>query len=153
VSIIYEALQKTQNNRSIEPKAKLKNSFRHVKWFDMGMLMIIILLFTIVLYAYFPYLKKAFTHTQAKPNLAKTVPAMTKKNVASKTTPTLFATGKSGNIILNGVFLSDQDNFAMINNQALHVGDIIEGMTITKIEFDKVQLHDEKMNLILRSAV
>ena len=153
MSIIYDALQKTQTNRSNKPTSKLKKIFRNSQWVDIGMLIVIITLFIIVLFAYYPHISSYLTskHTTTKQPLAPVQPVMAKA-AEPQTIRTQFATGNYGKITLNGVFLSDQDKFAMLNNQTYHLGDTIEGMTIVKIDFDKVELHTEKMHLVLRTT-
>ena len=55
--------------------------------------------------------------------------------------------------ILNGVFLSHQENIALINNQAFHVGDTVENMEIVNISLNQVTLRDGKNTLQLRVAI
>jgi hypothetical protein len=45
------------------------------------------------------------------------------------------------NLKLSGLSIRGSDRYAIINSQILRVGDTVEGMTITKIEQDKVTLH------------
>jgi hypothetical protein len=158
VSIIYDALQKTQTNRSKNPKMIVKKSPFILQWFNIGMLITIIILFSIVIYAYYPNIKKLFTPSHHVSAAVKSVPrspviAATPNQVSStKALPTQFATGTSGKITVNGVFISEQDNFALINNKEFHVGDTVEGMKIIAIQFDKVYFRDANINLVIRTT-
>lgn len=50
------------------------------------------------------------------------------------------------NHILNGVFISNSEKIAMINNRMFHRGDEVDGMIISEIDTEGVQLkHDDQM--------
>lgn len=46
-------------------------------------------------------------------------------------------------LVLNGVFFSDNEGYALINNQILREGDVINGMTVEHIALDGVELKSE----------
>ncbi|HTY45602.1 MAG TPA: type II secretion system protein N [Patescibacteria group bacterium] len=47
------------------------------------------------------------------------------------------------NLVLNGVFFSDQDGYALINNQIVKEGDTIENAKVTAVVKDGVELEVE----------
>jgi len=46
-------------------------------------------------------------------------------------------------LVLNGIFFSGQDGYALINNQIVREGDSIEGLKVTKISADTVELDNQ----------
>jgi hypothetical protein len=56
-----------------------------------------------------------------------------------------------GKLVLNGVLLADQEKIALINNQAYHLGDSIEGMRIINIELNSITLQDGARTMVLRT--
>lgn len=64
--------------------------------------------------------------------------------------PSLPIADYVGNLILNGVFETDQDKIALINNQSYHIGDTVGGMKIVSMEMDSVKLRNDKNIFILR---
>jgi hypothetical protein len=47
-------------------------------------------------------------------------------------------------VALDGVIVSDNTRIAFINKQAMHVGDVVNGMTIVAINLDTIRLQNEK---------
>src|SRR3989338_10966552 len=43
-------------------------------------------------------------------------------------------------VVLNGIFFSSDEGYALINNQIVKVGDTIEGATVKRIAMDEVEL-------------
>ncbi len=64
--------------------------------------------------------------------------------------PINFDMGYNNNFTLNGVMLSNLDKIAMINNQAYHLGDIVNGMKVVNIDANSVTLQDGQRTVILR---
>lgn len=132
MSIIYEALKKTQEQRKVasevtmikRPKAKRKSftfSFKNYK--------IIALAFALIsMIALVAFYSIYLFQPKAKPPIAK--PTMTK-------------------LTLNGIFSSDDEKIAMINNNIMHVGDRVAGMQITKIDYPTVTLSNGKQAVTL----
>lgn len=56
-------------------------------------------------------------------------------------------------LTLNGVLISDSDKTALINNQAFHIGDMIDGMRIVTIDPTRVRLQSGSDLLELRVPV
>ena len=132
MSIIYDALQKTQQNLANRHNITTqKKSNQRAQWLDICLILIIAFLFIAVAFAYYPLLKKSLSSTTPQP--ANTV-------------------ATQGNYVLNGVFLSDQEKVALINNKPFHIGDTIDGLKVVAIELDSIQLKDTKNTFVLRTA-
>lgn len=69
----------------------------------------------------------------------------------SQPTPVAKASLGKDDFKLNGIFISDRYKTTMINNQFYQVGDIIKGMEIASIDYDKVKLKNVTMQLELSS--
>lgn len=126
MSIIYDALQKTQQTR----EKKIASS---LPWVTICLLIIIACLLIVVISAYYPQIKKYFSFQ------------------SSVALPTVRAPATyQGNLVLNGVLLSNQEKIAMINNQAFHVGDTVDGLQVVDIQSTSVKLQNDKNMFILQ---
>lgn len=56
-------------------------------------------------------------------------------------------------LMLEGVFLSENERLAMINHHTYHEGDRVNGMQVMSIAFDQVTLQNKSRSLTLRSAL
>lgn len=130
MSIIYNALKKTQNFRE-QSKEEIENKNFTKKTFPRKSLYIsiffLILFFSFLIWL-FPRLHSSSHVIHAK----KTTHAI----------PTFS---------LNGVFVSDQAKIAMINHRFLKLGDSINHFKIIRIEFDRVVLRSEETTITLKS--
>jgi len=54
--------------------------------------------------------------------------------------PTTRESPSSPSLVLNGIFFSEDEGYALINNKILREGDTIEGVTVEKIDLDEVEL-------------
>jgi hypothetical protein len=144
VSIIYNALQKTQKTLSQQP-----NLPRERKWIDFLLFLIIAILTFVVFFAYYPKIQNYFHK-----------PAVVKKKVVAVVAPPVAPAPKPlvptemdyhGKLVLNGIFLSQTEKMALINNKPMHVGDVVEGKKIIDIDYNKVKLQDQSNILILRT--
>lgn len=150
VSIIYDALKKTQNKREftqVQATFLERKLNRNIAWLKLGLLGAgCLLLFTI--FSYYPRVHLTETPRQTA--------MLDKKNPPVKQ----LAAGKNKNhvmrqalsakpiLILNGVFLSENERVAMINQQYLHKGDMINGMQLLKITANKVILRNADQELV-----
>ncbi len=48
--------------------------------------------------------------------------------------------GLPASLVLNGIFFSEDEGYALINNQIAKVGDVIDGATVKRINSDEVEL-------------
>jgi hypothetical protein len=63
------------------------------------------------------------------------------------------STTSSPRLMLEGVFLSDNEQLAMINHHSYHVGDKVNGMQVVNIALDEVTLQDKKHSVVLRNTI
>jgi hypothetical protein len=142
VSIIYDALQKTQRNRSVSRDIYPDRANYRARWIDIGLIAAVVLLSAFVIYAYWPLITNHFKHASS----VKTA------TVGAKESPPLVAAPVPDNLVLNGVLMSDQNQTALINNQFYHLGDAVGGMRIVSIELNNVKLQDGNKIVILKTT-
>ena len=206
MSIIYDALQKTQLNReSKRGTTKLPSS--RAQWMDFSLLGVIAVLLVMVAIAYYP---RAVKHATVKPSQKPMAPVIQKVVMTSVQQPALIVretikptiqperrvvrfepklkthppienlfspkistidppitfklmqqqpvvaslpeTEYRGKFILNGVFLSDDEKVALINNQSYHVGDTLDGMKIVGIDLNSVKFKLSNQILVLKAS-
>lgn len=164
MSIIYDALQKTQQSRELHSTLPLEKPSEkrleksHSRVFLVGAWMGMAAIVCAGMLA-MPHALKAFRHVhltgylfypikKAQAPVVKQValvkpvmkPAIIKP-VAPKL-PTI-------KLAVDGVLLSYTENLVMINKHLYHVGDTVGGMRIVSIEFDKVRLEGGNQSLNL----
>lgn len=143
MSIIYRALQKTQKNREKDGDISMAINARYKShWIDIGLGIIISLLLFIVVFSYLPHLEHYFSTL----HFSKPTPAP----VAIKL---INETEYKNQFILNGIFTSDQTKTAVVNNQYLHLGDVIGGMKIVNIGNDNIQVQNATQTIMLRVPI
>ena len=131
MSIIYDALQKTQEQRQNDHKTSdtsdtvdiNKKSFAWVKVISF------VLFVSFILAGIFLFLPK--------------------KQVVPKK-PANIVLAPAPNLILNGIFVSENEKIAAINNQFFHQGDTVLGMKITAISPNSVALKNDKRIMVLQ---
>lgn len=139
MSIIYNALQKTQRNRSGR-----RTRFYHTAGVLPSRIMSIVSIITIsalfamaiyTVYKYFPPLSSFHFAKTETPKVSKQLPTPPPIQHINQ------AVYKSKHF-LNGVYVSDQEKFAMINFQMFHVGDMVDGLRVTSITTNSVTLQN-----------
>lgn len=137
MSIIYKALQKTQKNREIKNTSSAEViAPGTLRWFDMSLIAVIFILLSIIAYAYLP--KITLHHT--------------KETAAIKPQPIdSFNEAEFKNKYqVNGVFVSEQNKFVMINSQSFHIGDAVDGFTIVSIDNSNIKLQNPNHAVVLK---
>ncbi|MBV9576116.1 MAG: hypothetical protein JO149_05800 [Gammaproteobacteria bacterium] len=143
MSIIYDALQKTQHNRttqSSEPLPKTPAAKMIAKQWPKKRISVLMILFALSLLFLF-FSNKSPSTSPSQTTLAlntKAVHNLPRKNI---------------HLTLNGVFLSDQLKVAMINNQTYKVGDKINNFKVMSIQANRVQLQSANQKITLRTYV
>lgn len=151
MSVIYEALKKVEASSGgadlkVKPPKKVHSVFKpyliYVPAICFGLLM------GGVLFNYFTVPKKDSADTiiktppeQLKP-LETAIPPAGEAMPQKKSQPFL---------ILNGIFSSQNEGYALINNRIVKVGDDIEGATVAGINPDSVELEFEGSIISLSS--
>lgn len=148
MSIIYEALNKVQKTRTqslpTEESLKEKDFNSHAKlerslWMKPSILALMVVLIGFLTYAIVSHFKK-------NPIVISKVAAMSDNKPESKPE-------SNAALELNGVFTSDANKMAMINNQLLSVGSSINDMKIVEIDQNSVTLKSATRTVVLRTKV
>lgn len=139
MSIIYEALKKTQNKRSeaqefIEPQ-KINNALK-VRSYSVILMGILSFLVIVNIFQYF-YHAYAAKRPSAQVSQA---PVIAEDEIFKNKHK------------LSGVFLSTNEKVAMIDNKFYYLGSSIDGMKLVKMKLNQVTLRDEKMSINLEVA-
>lgn len=99
--------------------------------------------------------KVTVTVSKVEPDMmpAATIPSAAPAVPDIKPVPLVNDTVYRTHHILSGVFLSQQERMAIINNQTFHVGDVVDGMKIVRIDLNKVTLQKDTQRLVLEVAI
>ena len=169
MSIIYEALKKTQHNREVKrnparkiqrPRFKMRVNIRDFDWPDVGLAALIGVLLVVSVSVYtVHFARKLSRHTIVASNhhaVPAIVPAILKAATPAAPTEmpaeTMVMGADNTDLVLNGVLLSDEEKLALINNKTFHVGDMVGGMRIVSIDFNSVKLANGGQLMTLRTA-
>jgi hypothetical protein len=133
VSIIYDALNKTQEIRQNKTGQNKKPKFSRLK--ENIKIIIFTILFISILSTIIIYFNHHYLH---KHPIAIT---------ANRPTLTTYHAAKSYQ--LDGVFLSDHHQVAIINHAYYHIGDKLDGMKVVSLSANEVKLKDHDKVLTL----
>ncbi len=139
MSIIYDALKKSQHARAAKVQVSIARKPVNRRKQIIMISLIMTCLFVIV----------ATLTMNGQPAIAR----FAKNDVIIKPTPAALAMASGPRLMLEGVFLSENERLAMINHRAYHEGDNINGMQVVTIAFDQVTLQNKSRSLVLRSAL
>lgn len=135
MSIIYDALQKTQRKRMNTDESNPRKRTMSYSTY----IIIINILLIICLLAF------AKIYNTIWDSKAKLLSAQTQLKDEQA------ATLKKDKFILSGMFISKEEKFVVINNKSLHEGDQIDGVEIVKISPSKVILSKNEEFFTLKS--
>lgn len=164
MSIIYEALQKTQVEDELQNIPSPQDEMTKDDWIDVGISLIIAFLLAIIMIAHYPHSNSKSKDMLVSKKNSKTVsilevPDETVKPVVKPTSdPTNMGVpfdeaSYKLNHTLNGVFVSEEEKIAMVNNRFFNIGDNIDGMKVVSIEPDKIKLQHENGVVELKIVV
>lgn len=152
MSIIYEALKKTQNLIRADLKSALNSKSEKSKY-----KIKIITLYTLVicLGLVIGNLLIGFLNHPAESKTAKNIPMpaapLLKVEGVSKPveiiseepklTPPVIKVEPGKPFVLNGIFFSRDEGYALINNQIVKMGDTVDGAMVSRITADEVELN------------
>ncbi len=156
MSIIYDALKKIEKTHPQQPQKptvkKPESSFLLLKIFA-GLLILVLLFFLIN-----PLIKKdAIKTNTADKTVAPvtlplpTIPVPEKIKEVTKTLENIENDLK-GKFVLNGVFFTDDQGYALINNRITKEGDSINDALVQRITLEEVELNYQGTILKLNSA-
>jgi len=153
MSIIYDALKKVETAQSNEPKAKpAKKARPKPKAYLFYALIICLGLFIVNFFYGLPSSQK---HKGEGGVTVKAIAGADKKEPPNQplikgdfAVQAKMPTGhkidtpkeSASALVLNGVFFSGNEGYALINNRIVRQGDKVDGATVTKIQLDEVEL-------------
>jgi hypothetical protein len=150
VSIIYDALKKTQQNRvSYTENLILQQPKRKYFWLLPTALITGFVLFVVVSFYIYPRIKFNTLPSDFAGASVNSIAAKTKVKTKTNIEATVSTSNK---FVLNGVFLSDNVKIAMINNQSYAEGDTIDNMKVVSVEANQVRLQNSDQNILLKVA-
>lgn len=162
MSIIYDALKKVESLNKKDLKYEASREDKHskpkIKTYLIYVLVVCVGLFignlSFALLAYYSK-RRATSQTKERPKpLVKEqakqespkellVPAKSEQVLANESKSTLPVEVKNEplpSLILNGIFFSEDEGYALINNEIVKVGDVVDGATVKRISVDEVEL-------------
>lgn len=133
MSIIYDALNKTQEIRQNKTGQHKKSKFSRLK--DNIKIIIFTILFISLLSIIIIYFNHHYLHKHPL--------AITANH------PSLVTYHAAKSYQLDGVFLSDHHQVAIINHAYYHIGDKLDGMKVMSLSTNEVKLKDRDRVLTL----
>lgn len=158
MSIIYDALKKVEKYNQRLPQAetpplivKEKKHFRPQVYFLYALIVVLGLVIGNVFFSFLatsgnPPLPQKITPLAGVAPQIPPSPAPSPSSLSSPPSsplrrhPTAINIELQESLVLNGVFFSQDEGYALINNQIVKEGDIISGATVKRIDLDKVEL-------------
>lgn len=137
MSIIYSALQKTQQKRESDRVSFTENKTSTNRFLFFLKIAFFIVISAVIIIAGYEDIKIWRTHHKPIP--------IAKKPFAPSTAPL-------PNLTLNGVFLSNNEKIASINHRFFHLGDVVEDLKITDINLGRVELKNANRFIVLQVA-
>lgn len=164
MSIIYEALQKTQVDDELQNIPSSQDEMTRDDWIDVGISLIIAFLLAIIMIAHYPETNSKSKNMLVSKKNSKEIPIL---EVPDETVKTVVKPASDPKVIgvpfdeaayklnhtLNDVFVSDEEKIAMVNNRFFNIGDSIDGMKVVSIEPDKIKLQHESGIVELKIVV
>lgn len=152
MSIIYDALKKVE--RSYDAKAGAKKEEKHPKFVFKKIYFLYLLLIGIsVVAGRFFFTKAPPQHVepaqvqpvevQAPPQVQAPAPVPAPQEAQAPAPPIDAKKKLEESLVLNGIFFSGDEGCALINNQIVKQGDLIEGATVKQISLNEVELEFE----------
>lgn len=149
MSIIYDALKKVEEAKRITyPKEIIKEDKSKYKiYLIYGLIVCFGVFIASIFLGRFSKPLETNIHQVAKdlPQIEKTLAEPIPKPIVPISTP-LSVESKEESLIsfvLNGIFFSEDEGYALINNQIAKVGDVIEGARVLRISLDEVELESK----------
>ncbi len=161
MSIIYEALQKTHDER--QTASLPQENMTRDDWIDVGISLVIAFLLATLMVAHYPQFNtKSDNNSIGKKTLINNAKPMEQTaailKIPDDTIPAapqniekpVDAAAFQSKHTLNGVYVSEAEKVAMVNNRFFYIGDNIDGMKVTGIELDKIKLENQNGIVELR---
>ncbi len=146
MSIIYDALKKVEENhpqRLPEPMAKKSKSIFSVKKILIGFI-VPVLLFFVTMSLYVKNTARARIPASAiTPEKTLLLPVPAPEKIREKNVPGAIQDMGDNLVekfVLNGVFFTDNQGYALINNRITKEGDFVNDAIVKKITMEEVEL-------------
>lgn len=155
MSIPYDALQEAQQDTESTLDSEKMNLG---DWIDVTLALIIAVLIGLLIIAHYPHhpLVVAKTTHKTQPVVVATQEApqsLAPLPVRPSFDKAKFIAQFESKHSLTGVFISENDKVALINNQFFNLGDSIDGFKLVSIESDLVRLKNNQTTLELHIKV
>lgn len=148
MSVIYDALKKVEKSKSIDSTVKINKTDKPKLKTYLVYALVICLGFFIA-----SQLFSLFSKPLEKTTLPQVLPKDTAKAAPSKTNPpdskaNLITAPEPKKeplhpFVLNGIFFSQGEGYALINNQIVKEGDMVDGAKVLKITLEEIALDAE----------
>lgn len=156
MSIIYEALKKieakgqksSEVKLEVKPKANPRLYLLFALVIGLGFLLAN---FVFHLFSQPALIKATSLKTPEVKEIAKVQPPSPETSVSELSLPAQKQIDPSI-FTLNGVFFSENEGYAIINNQIVKTGDLIEGLKVARIDENEVELESEGSSIKLRMS-
>lgn len=160
MSIIYDALKKiegsTLNKGSKVQLQKIKDKMSEPRFKTYLIYVIIIFVGLILGNTFFSHLKSKKMPQVIKQPASATIPKeeILPEIIEPKVTiPEKLEKTNFDSFILNGIFFSQEEGYALINNRIVKVGDTVGGAQIKRIDIDEVELESNGIVFKLSSRL
>jgi len=158
LSIIHDALKKAEKSINVDVKAKVDKQgeqFKFKLFLIYGLVACLGLFIGNIVFGFLSNPKSSSRENPKQISIAKKpdtnalqespkeAPAKPKEVPPLETTPIISRYSKTGaqeSPVLNGIFFSENEGYALINNQIVKVGDVVCGATVKRISIDGVEL-------------
>ena len=145
MSIIYDALKKIQKSNAVDLNYNLDNKEKNYKYrmyFFYSSMVCIGLFIGYIFFSFLSRPKYPATKQTAKVSVQENTPLPIEKPPVT-TNPVVFTAPEKkprDPPVLNGIFFSQDEGYALINNQIVKEGDLIAGGRVKRITLDEVRL-------------
>jgi hypothetical protein len=139
MSIIHDALKKVEQAQNVKAQHVVtpKNHSGHGRKNNFIFVIFAVVFGLFILNFLLKYSPDKAVKKVVQPSLVEAKLTSFSENSALKTN------SKAVNLVLNGVFLADNEWFALINNQIVKKGQEINGAVLKNISFDEVELDSQ----------
>ena len=158
MSIIYEALKKAGKAHLIGEEKSTEDKKRFVSYKTYAVYLSVVVLGFVCAALVWGFMTKRYhpgiksntgqAKAQVLPESGRFIPSAA---LPAENTPIQEKKDIPSELVLNGVFFSDEQGYALINNQVVKEGDVIEGAVVKAIGLKDVLLSREGKSITLES--
>lgn len=156
MSLIYDALKKLEKPERVNPTVKINKTDKPKVKIYLVYTLVICLGFFIANLSFNLFSKPLPKPVPSKITPKDTTPVISKETpVSEKEVPLAPPEPKkeaAPTFVLNGVFFSGDEGYALINNHVVKEGDMVEGALVKKITLEEVVLDAQGVTITLYSG-